>query len=211
MANSNPNFSAAAPALGYLYQVRYALYKILQIPERHACFIEKDDDVDFSDDEEGQILASLKHKAPGDTLSDKSPDFWKSVRIWLSFLKSDIGKLDTTYFYLVTTGVVDANSFLGIFLPTKSSQIPVEQAKNILLESKSRTLAKVKELMDGFNDELLESFFRRITIFDQQERIENLPSQIIERHFRAQRPQFRMHIYESLEGWWIGEVIKETS
>ena len=82
--NANP-FSAAEQALGYLYQPRYALFQLLKLPETTVCLIEKDDDIDFTDPKEGRILASLKHKAPGDTLNDLSPDFWKSVRIWVEY------------------------------------------------------------------------------------------------------------------------------
>src|SRR4030067_414960 len=85
MPSSDNQFSAAAQELGYLYQLRYALFQILRLTENTVCFIEKDDDIDFTDPDEGRILASLKHKAPGDTLTDLSPDFWKSVRIWLTY------------------------------------------------------------------------------------------------------------------------------
>lgn len=72
MPDDTSQFSASEPALGYLYQIRYALLEIFRQPEESVCYIEKDDDVDFSDPEEGRILASLKHKAPGDTLTDLS-------------------------------------------------------------------------------------------------------------------------------------------
>jgi hypothetical protein len=81
MADPKDKFAAGEPALGYQYQVRFALLQMMQIPEGTGCFIEKDDDLDFSDPEEGQLLASLKHKGPGDQLTALSPDFWRSVRI----------------------------------------------------------------------------------------------------------------------------------
>lgn len=62
MADIKDNFSAGEQALGYLYQVRFALLQMVRLPEDAACFIEKDDDLDFTDPEEGQILASLKHR-----------------------------------------------------------------------------------------------------------------------------------------------------
>ena len=63
-------FSAAEQMLGYIFQIRFALYQLFQLPENAICFIEKDDDIDFTDQEEGRILFSLKHKAPGDSLND---------------------------------------------------------------------------------------------------------------------------------------------
>ena len=90
MSSSDNQFSAGEQALGYLYQIRYALLQTLRLPEDNVCFIEKDDDIDFTDPEKGRILASLKHKAPGDSLTDLSPDFWKSVRIWLNYYINNI-------------------------------------------------------------------------------------------------------------------------
>lgn len=69
MVESTDNFSAGKQALGYLYQVRYALLQMIRLPEDTARFIERDDDLDFTDPEEVQILASLKHKARGDRLT----------------------------------------------------------------------------------------------------------------------------------------------
>src|SRR5664279_3203127 len=117
MATKESSFSASEPALGYLYQLRYALLQILRLPEETTCFIEKDDDIDFTDADEGRILASLKHKALGDTLTDLSPDFWKSVRIWVDYyIRNDIST-EPVSFFLFTTGRVAVGSFLEAFLP----------------------------------------------------------------------------------------------
>ena len=48
MTDTTDNFSAGEQALGYLYQVRYALLQMIRLPEETACFIEKDDDLDFT-------------------------------------------------------------------------------------------------------------------------------------------------------------------
>ena len=42
MPDEVSQFSASEPALGYLYQLRYALLQILRLPEATTCFIEKD-------------------------------------------------------------------------------------------------------------------------------------------------------------------------
>jgi hypothetical protein len=120
MPDDASQFSASEPALGYLYQLRYALLQILRLPEETTCFIEKDDDIDFTDADEGRLLASLKHKAPGDTLTDLSPDFWKSVRIWLTNYLNETKKPSSAKYILCTTGKVQVGSFLTAFLPNAS-------------------------------------------------------------------------------------------
>ena len=72
-------YSAGEQGLGYIYQVRLALLHLLRLPEDTAVFLETDDDLDFIDSDGGKSLASIKHKAVGDRLTDLSTDFWKSV------------------------------------------------------------------------------------------------------------------------------------
>ena len=79
--NRTDQFSAGEQGLGYLYQPRFALLQLLQLPEETSIFVEKDDDLDFVDVGGRKTLGSLKHKAVGERLTNLSTDFWKSVRI----------------------------------------------------------------------------------------------------------------------------------
>jgi len=212
MVPDNNQFSAPEPALGYYYQPRYALLQLLRLPEETVCFIEKDDDIDFSDPQEGRILASLKHKAPGDTLTDLSPDFWKSVRIWLDYyIKEDVSTLPVSFF-LFTTGRVAVGSFLEIFLPNTQQEEAIEtQVSEVLEQSKSKTIKKTKDLLENLPKDLWFDFFHRITIFDNQERIQDIPQVIITEKLTTVRPQFRGPVFERLEGWWNNACIELLS
>ena len=208
MPPSDNQFSAGEQALGYLYQFRYALFQTLRLPEKTVCFIERDDDIDFSDPDEGRILASLKHKAPGDALTDLSPDFWKSVRIWLDYyLKNDIST-DPVSFFLFTTGKVVVGSFLEVFLPNgqKDDGLP-NRVRQVLAESDSKLIKKTTDLLTKLPTDKWTDFFRRITIFDSQERIQDIPNLIMNERFRPIREQFRVPVYERLEGWWNNACI----
>ncbi|MFH1377799.1 MAG: ABC-three component system protein [Planctomycetota bacterium] len=212
MPSLDNRFSAAGPALGYLYQLRYALLQTLRLPEETVCFIEKDDDIDFTDPDEGRILASLKHKAPGDTLTDLSPDFWKSVRIWVDYYLNNNISLEQVSFFLFTTGQVVVGSFLEAFLPNnpKDSTL-VDKVREVLQGSNSKTIQKTKDILEQLSPDKWQDFFRRISIFDYQERIQDIPSLIINERFRPIRQQFRSHVFERLEGWWINECIRLLS
>lgn len=203
-------FSASEQALGYIYQLRFALLQTLRLPEETVCYIEKDDDIDFTDPEEGRILASLKHKAPGDTLTDLSPDFWKSVRIWLDYyIKNDVTKTPVSFF-LFTTGYVGVNSFLEVFLPNAPPKVEliIDRVTEVLAESESKTIKKTIDLLAMLPQDKWVDFFRRITIFDSQVRIQDVPKLIINERFRPIRPQFRESVYERLEGWWINTCVE---
>lgn len=205
MSNSKTTFSAAEPALGYLYQIRYALLQMFRLPENTTCLIEGDDDIDFSDPEEGRLLASLKHKAPGDLLTDLCPDFWKSVRIWLSYYLKNPDSNPS--FFLFTTGSVAANSFLKNFLPNSLwDDNTLASIQTILSKTESKTIDMTKELLKSLPVEKEKDFYKRITIFDQQKRIEDIPKEIMD-SMRTERVQFRKPIYQRLEGWWVDECI----
>ncbi|HEX6981299.1 MAG TPA: ABC-three component system protein [Balneolaceae bacterium] len=203
-------YSAAEQALGYVYQIRFALLQTFKLNENTVCFIEKDDDIDFSDPEEGKILASLKHKAEGDSLTDLSPDFWKSVRIWLNYYqkeKKDFSKNHLSFF-LFTTGKIPEGSVLKKFLPTSERSTDyANEMKTVLGKSESKTLNKIFELIDNVPDDDLNHFFSCITILDSQERIQDIPQRIINQRLRTVRPSFREKVYERLEGWWFDECI----
>lgn len=208
MSPENNVFSASEPALGYFYQPRYALLQLLRLPEETVCFIERDDDIDFADAEEGRVLASLKHKAPGDTLTDLSPDFWKSVRIWLDYyLKNDIATKSVSFF-LFTTGRAGVGSFMERFLPrTGRVEDLAHGVSELLAGSESKTIKKTKDLLETLPKEKWPDFFRRITIFDNQERIQDIPQLIMNEKLRTVRPQSRRPVYERLEGWWNNACI----
>lgn len=212
MSSDNSPFSAPEPALGYFYQPRYALLQLLRLPEETVCFIEQDDDIDFTDATEGRILASLKHKAPGDTLTDLSPDFWKSVRIWLAYYIKEVSSSSAVSFFLFTTGSVAVGSFLDAFLPNALREEGIaERVAEVLAKSKSQTIQKTKNLLEELPKDKWPDFFRRITIFDSQERIQDIPQLIIDEKLRTVRPQFRGPVYERLEGWWFNACIELLS
>lgn len=144
-------FSAGEQGLGYIYQARLAMLQLLQLPENTAVFLEKDDDLDFVDGEGGKSLASLKHKAAGDRLTDLSTDFWKSVRIWLARYKRDGGSASNLRFFLFTTGSVSDSSFLKGFLPAQTgmddeTKTLAEQAEEVLSRTKSNLIGDIAEV-----------------------------------------------------------------
>src|SRR5699024_10411175 len=134
--------------LGYIYQGRLALYQMLQLPESTTVFLEKDEDVDFEDGNGDKSLASLKHKAEGERLTDLSTDFWKSVRIWLDRYKRDDRAKSNLRFFLFTTAEVGAASFLTRFLPGfvgngEDDKAPRELADDALAKSKSASISAI--------------------------------------------------------------------
>lgn len=209
-------FSAGEQGLGYIYQARLAMLQLLQLPENTAVFLEKDDDLDFVDGEGGKSLASLKHKAAGDRLTDLSTDFWKSVRIWLARYKRDGGSASNLRFFLFTTGSVSDSSFLKGFLPAQTgmddeTRTLAEQAEEVLSRTKSNLIGDIAEVFKKLTSTEKQDFLARILILDGSPRIEDIPETIKDRHMRSIRREHRNSVFERLEGWWNDAVIKQLT
>lgn len=211
-ATSTDQYSAGEQGLGYIYQPRFALLRLLQLPENTSVLIEKDDDLDFVDQSGIKTLASLKHKAVGDRLSDLSTDFWKSVRIWLARYIRDGRSEANLRFFLFTTGTVSESSFLQNFLLSnmpneRSIESLTKLADDALAETKSKLILSIAEEFNLLSCEEKDDFLSRIVIFDESPRIADVPSIIKDRHMRSVRREFRVAVFERLEGWWSDIVV----
>lgn len=209
-------FSAGEQGLGYLYQSRLALLRLLELCENTAVFLEKDDDLDFVDSDGRKSLASLKHKADGDHLTDLSTDFWKSVRIWLARYKRDGRSASNLRFFLFTTSTVPDTSFLKGFLPPQAeagdeAATLAEQADEALSRSKSDLIGGIAGEFNNLTPAEKQDFLSRILILDSSPRIEHIPETIKDRHMRSIRREHRDAVFERLEGWWNDEVIKQLT
>lgn len=213
---STDKFSAGEQGLGYIYQARLALLHLLQLPEDTAVFLEKDDDLDFIDGDGGKSLASLKHKAVGDRLTDLSTDFWKSVNIWLVRYKRDGRAASNLRFFLFTTGTVSADSFLARLLsdqPVASGEAATltELADAVLAKSTSKLIAPIAAAFNELSDTEKQDFLERILILDGSPRIGDIPATIRDKHMRSIRREHREFVFERLEGWWTDAVIKQLT
>ncbi|MCC5884786.1 MAG: hypothetical protein JJU25_19375 [Halomonas sp.] len=216
IGKTTDNFSAGEQGLGYIYQARLALLQLLQLPEDTAIFLEKDDDLDFVDVDGGKFLASLKHKAVGDRVTDLSTDFWKSVNIWLTRYNRDGRATSNLRFFLFTTGTVSSGSFLARLLPDQpipngDSTTLTELADAALAGSKSKLIAPIATAFNELSDPEKQDFLERILILDGSPRIGDIPELIRDKHMRSIRREHREFVFERLEGWWTDAVITQLT
>lgn len=206
-------YSAGEQGLGYIYQARFALLRLFQLPEDSTVLMEKDDDLDFMDNNGIKTLASLKHKAVNDRLTNLSTDFWKSVKIWLVRYNRDGRSKCTHRFFIFTTSEVAKNSFLTHFLSTGKSDLSdvLLLVQNALSTTKSEVIKPIETEFDKLNVDEKIDFLSRIIIFDNCPRIDDVPKIIIEQHMRTVRREFRRPVYERLEGWWNDIVVELLS
>lgn len=203
-------YSAGEQGLGYIYQPRLALLKILELPEDSGILIEADDDLEFVGEGGERSLASLKHKAHGDRLTDLATDFWKSLRIWLERYTSTETIMSNLRFFLFTTGTISDKSFLRFFQqqPPRLDESLIDLIETAMAGSKAKIIKQIQPVYDKLTPDEKQDFFDRITIFDNSPRISDIPKLIMDRHLRTVPRSSRIHVLERLEGWWQGITIK---
>lgn len=200
------NHSAVPAFLGYLYQIRMSLFMSFDVSDETIIYIEKGDDIEL-ENFNNQKLIQLKHKKENEILSDFTIDFWKSAKIWL---KSYNNKKNSHYF-LYTTSKFDVKAILKKLCNSKNNEFNEEDINQIfsILENSTNThLVEVKTSLKELSlaDQLL--FFNRITIIENQERIEEVKNSIINYKLKLIDSNHRINFYEELEGWWTNKVIE---
>lgn len=218
MSNSGGQFTAAAPAAGFLYQARLAL--LLCIPHVNTgteieVSIERLDDISFEKDGSALELLQTKHHIDRmANLSDASPDLWKTLRVWAVAAKSDPSLPSRTKLALVTTGAAPEGSAAAMLRPPAAYPTGEKREPKIANEvlTKVAQTSKNKELTTAFAAflalaELMRSaLLSAVEILDGQPLINDLDAEI-EHALRLVAPAGKSAVArEMLEGWWWPRV-----
>lgn len=210
---STVDFSAAASLLGYFYQVRIALLLLLQRQDEEQVFIESLDDVSLVN-ATGQVeLVQTKlHVTRAGSLTDRSTDLWKTLRVWCTLIKNGTVDLEQATFRLVTTSVAAAGSAAASLRPdiTDSRDEPLALG---LLRSAAAETSNAANLpgYKAFNDLGADQQTRllgRIEVLDAAESITDVKDRILREVELAARAGFILPFFERLEGWWTNRVIR---
>jgi len=211
----NPH-GAAASAMGYLFQCRYALLAGLRaVPDSPELMvsIEKFDDVAFEANGEPTDLIQTKHHIDkaGD-LSDGSVDLWKTMAIWLKRVAEDIEAPFRTRFVLLTTANAPDKSAASLLRGRERNE---EAADKLLMaaakKSENKKITAACAAYAGLAENIRLSLLRAVMILDASPNIIDVREDIErELHHAAPRDQIEK-LVERLEGWWFGTVIRALS
>jgi hypothetical protein len=212
-----PNvFDASASLLGYLYQCRSALLLALREGRNRPDFkiyIERFDDVAFGQDEDIYARIQLKHTQSGSkSLTDKSPDLWKTIRVWS----------EATY----TGELVPPDASLGLITVASASDGSIAGRLRMTNRDETSALADLTEIAKaggnqenapGYEAFLALSFRQRrdlvsaITVFASSGNI-NSARELLKQEVAYVVPrQFIVPFIDRLEGWWINRIIRQLS
>ncbi len=205
-------FSAESSALGYFYQCRIALLETLRrLPEGdHICIgIETLDDVVFErDGTPVEILQTKHHVTSIASLSDASPDLWKSLRIWIEGQANGTIAVNARFF-LITTAVCSDGTAAGYLRPhNRDEKRALERLSATATTSTSGTNAPAYAAFTALNDEGRAGLVSAMTVLDASPSIGQLEDRLRQAVFYAVERRFLDSYLQRLEGWWYRRVVK---
>jgi hypothetical protein len=210
-------FDASPSALGYIYQVRYALFAALKKirdlddPDNHSIVIEKIDDISFHNEGTPKELLQTKHRAKTTKLTDKSPDIWKTIRIWAELISRGEIDLYSNTFYLITTQEAPSES-LASYLSNEDQYRNLDEAICRVNSICSQKVGKeIKKGVDAFNclsEAQKIAFLSRIEIITQSRDITEIGTHLRNSlKLHATKEHLTAYI-ERLEGYWFDKAIE---
>lgn len=208
-------FDASASALGYIYQVRYALFAALKKmqevddPDLYFVSIEKLDDVAFDKEGTPEELLQTKYHGKPANLTDKSPDIWKTFRIWAeALLNNEIE--DDTSLYLITTELAQEDS-LAYFLSLNDSKRDIGKAlkrvEEITSNKPSKENKKGYEAFKQLDDLEQKNLLQNAYVIDKVEDIEQVKSDLKIWLKLSVNKEYVDAFVQRLEGAWFSRVI----
>jgi len=212
-----PVFSAVDAALGYLYQVRCALLWTLKRQRTETTefqvSIETLDDVTFEHvgGEPTDLLQTKHHRRGVASLTDASPDLWKTLRIWFEGDRTKTVPASTAL-YLVTTAKC-AEDTAAAFL--RHGERDVEQARQ-LLDDVARTSTNATNLA-GYSAFLAATkaqqiaILDRVVIVDRAPSINDLDGALRGEVYWAAGREHLAAFLQRLEGWWFRRVLRQLT
>ncbi|MDP3115975.1 MAG: hypothetical protein Q8N19_02550 [Phenylobacterium sp.] len=212
------NFSSAPSAAGYLYQARLALalcLKYVNVDSSVEVGIERLDDVSFESSGTALELLQAKHHIDRvASLSDKSVDLWKTIRIWSEAAASDPTLPARTRLALVTTGSAPEGGAASMLRPSGSSAMghardPKSAASLLVAVAEAGGNQELKAAYAAFlalSPTMRISLLSTVEVLDDQPLLNDL-GEVIETELRLIAPRGKASLArEQLEGWWWPKV-----
>ena len=208
-------FSAADAALGYLFQVRFALLRSLRKLGDDASFaihIETLDDVVFDQPGSPLELLQLKHHQPkAANLSDASADLWKTLRVWMQGRAGGDIPPDAEL-CLVTTADVSDGSAAAYLRAAPDGRDEVAATSALLATARTSSSAvnsAAYSLFLDLNEDERAALVAAIVILPKSVDIHGLDIALRREIWSASRSEHREQLLSRLEGWWYERVVRQ--
>jgi hypothetical protein len=206
-------FGAGASMVGYLYQVRIALLWAIR-RSRVSDFtvsIETLDDVSFEIGGEPATVLQAKHSLnAAATLTDLSPELWKTLRVWMVGLASGEVPPGTARFLIATAEAPEGSACASLEIDGPARNI-AEAAKRLKHAATTSSNSELKTAFDAYlaldeteREQLLSSIYVLPAQPGAAAILEQLQAELYHVSLHHQDLSVQM-----LEGWWFKRVLHE--
>lgn len=206
-------FGAGASMVGYLYQVRVALLWAIR-RSRVSDFrvsIETLDDVSFEVGGEPAAVLQAKHSLnAAASLTDLSPELWKTLRVWMVGLASGEVPLDATRFLIATAEAPEGGACAALGIDGKARNI-AEAANRLKHAATTSTNSELKTAFEAYlalgeteREKLLSCIYVVPAQPDAAAIFEQLRVELYHVSLHHQDLSVQM-----IEGWWFKRVLHE--
>ena len=206
-------FGASASMVGYLYQVRIALLWAIR-RSRVGDFtvsIETLDDVSFEVSGVPAAVLQAKHSLnAAATLTDLSPELWKTLRVWMVGLASGEVPPDAARFLIATAEAPAGTACAALCIDGPSRNI-AEAAKRLKHAATTSTNTDLKTAFEAYlalEQASQEQLLARVYVVPAQPDaaaiLEQLQAELYHVSLHHQDLSVQM-----LEGWWLKRVLSE--
>ncbi len=216
--NQKSEFDASASMLGYLYQIRFGLYlslkKLPEVddPEKFNISIETLDDVAFDKDGSAIELLQTKYHGPLGNLTNRSPDIWKTIRVWVEAMQNGNVVLGQTTLTLVTTQSLPENT-IAYYLSPESGR-DTAKALELMLDISTEenvTNGKGYAAFQTLSETQKKAFVNDIYIIGQSDNLMQIRSKICRYGRQYVASEWVDAFVERIEGVWFKWCIEGLS
>lgn len=209
-------YSAVEASLGYLYQVRSSLLwalRRLKIEPDFLVGVETLDDVTFetTGGDPTDLLQTKHHRTGAGSLTDASPDLWKTLRIWFEGHASGVVPA-AAKLYIVTTGTAPDGTAASRLRASLRDVAGAQQAlEATALLSTNRTNAAAYQIYLDTNISDRTAILERVVVMDAAPSVADLDDELRQEVYWAVRREHHSAFLERLEGWWLRRVLRQLT
>lgn len=204
-------FSAKEPALGYYYQIIRGLVLLLDEDrmESPSLSFECLDDISIENEEETDLYQLKLHVSTAQ-LTDRSADFWKTIRVWSEGIADGTYIPERTIFTLITTASRSADTFINKFESNEKKDLEtiLTAMESISLEDNNSTNEKGYSAFKALSVEQKKMLIRNIRIADADLSINDTWDALRKQLELSAPSKFLNQFIEGVVGWWFIETVK---
>lgn len=205
--------SAVGGAIGYQFQFYRALLELLDrhLARDHATlFLESADDYEVVS-VRGRETVQVKHhlKDSTNTLTDLSPDVWKTIAVWIDTL-AQVEPEDSVTLTLLSTAVAPPSSAAGLLCPEsdgRNEAAALALLKTVSTESKNQATSSARARFSALSTPDQQRLVSSIVVLDGVPSARDYGFELRERLKLFIHPPYVDDFTNAVIGWWQSQCI----